>query len=259
MAAPGSGLAASADWADGDGRAASAPKTARLAQRPTHGCVQPRQRRSRNTARANGAPSSVPNTTISTEPSVENSAASAREPRQHPHGDTGAAAEQEPGHQRLEDPRKPCAHGPHTISSRDALTHRSAASDMAIWPVMAATRPDVSQRLAEIGRRFDQRGWMLGTSGNLSGVVEREPLRLAITPSGTSKGELSADQILEIDATGAVIHGDRRAVGRGAASRRSGPRTRARVPCSTRIPSGARCSPIVTRRRAAWPSKATRC
>lgn len=72
---------------------------------------------------------------------------------------------------------------------------------------MTATRSDVSQRLAEIGRRFDQRGWMLGTSGNLSGVVEREPLRLAITPSGTSKGELSADQMLEIDVTGTVTHG----------------------------------------------------
>ena len=72
---------------------------------------------------------------------------------------------------------------------------------------MATTRLDVSQRLAEIGRRFDQRGWMLGTSGNLSGVVERDPLRLAITPSGVSKGELSAEQILEIDAAGVVTHG----------------------------------------------------
>ncbi len=72
---------------------------------------------------------------------------------------------------------------------------------------MATTRLEVSQRLAEIGRRFDQRGWMLGTSGNLSGVVQREPLRLAITPSGVSKGELSADQVLEIDATGEVTHG----------------------------------------------------
>ena len=69
------------------------------------------------------------------------------------------------------------------------------------------TRADVSQRLAEIGSRFDQRGWMLGTSGNLSSVIEREPLRLAITPSGTPKGELSADQILEIDVTGTVTHG----------------------------------------------------
>ena len=72
---------------------------------------------------------------------------------------------------------------------------------------MTTTRAEVSQRLAEIGRRFDQRGWMLGTSGNLSGVVEREPLRLAITPSGTPKGELSADLILEIDVTGTVTHG----------------------------------------------------
>jgi methylthioribulose-1-phosphate dehydratase len=72
---------------------------------------------------------------------------------------------------------------------------------------MATTRLDVAERLAEIGRRFDQRGWMLGTSGNLSGVIEREPLRLAITPSGSSKGELSADQILEIDVTGAVTYG----------------------------------------------------
>lgn len=78
---------------------------------------------------------------------------------------------------------------------------------MAIWAVMATTRLDVSQRLAEIGRRFDQRGWMLGTSGNLSAVIEREPLRLAITRSGTAKGELSADQILEIDATGRATHG----------------------------------------------------
>ena len=113
---------------------------------------------------------------------------------------------------------------------------------------MATTRPDVSQRLAEIGRRFDQRGWMLGTSGNLSGVVEREPLRLAITPSGVSKGDLSAEQILEIDATGAVTHG----VGAPSAEARLHVeliRARGPAPCSTRIRSGARCSPIVTRRR----------
>jgi methylthioribulose-1-phosphate dehydratase len=40
---------------------------------------------------------------------------------------------------------------------------------------------------------------MLGTSGNLSAVVEREPLRLAITPSGADKGELKSEQILLID------------------------------------------------------------
>lgn len=60
----------------------------------------------------------------------------------------------------------------------------------------------ISVRLAEIGRRFDARGWLLGTSGNFSVVVNREPLRLAITSSGISKGELTADGIVEIDRAG---------------------------------------------------------
>jgi methylthioribulose-1-phosphate dehydratase len=61
---------------------------------------------------------------------------------------------------------------------------------------------EISRRLAEIGRRFDARGWVLGTSGNFSVVVNREPLRLAITSSGISKGELTADSIVEIDHAG---------------------------------------------------------
>jgi len=72
---------------------------------------------------------------------------------------------------------------------------------------MAMARSDIAQRLVEIGRRFDHRGWVLGTSGNLSGVLDREPLQLAITPSGMPKGDLVAEQILEIDATCAVTHG----------------------------------------------------
>ena len=63
----------------------------------------------------------------------------------------------------------------------------------------------ISARLAEIGRRFDARGWVLGTSGNFSVVVNREPFRLAITSSGISKGELTADGIVEIDRAGDLI------------------------------------------------------
>jgi methylthioribulose-1-phosphate dehydratase len=63
----------------------------------------------------------------------------------------------------------------------------------------------IAQRLVEVGCRFDARGWVLGTSGNFSVVLSREPLRLAITSSGTHKGDLTADQILEIDANAAVM------------------------------------------------------
>ena len=69
-------------------------------------------------------------------------------------------------------------------------------------------RPDhseISVRLAEIGRRFDARRWVLGTSGNFSVVVSRQPLRLAITASGISKGELTADGIVEIGEAGQLI------------------------------------------------------
>ena len=70
---------------------------------------------------------------------------------------------------------------------------------------MPASFPEIAQHLAEIGRRFDARGWVLGTSGNFSVVLERDPLRLAITASGLAKGDLAADQIIEIDGEGRVI------------------------------------------------------
>jgi methylthioribulose-1-phosphate dehydratase len=62
-----------------------------------------------------------------------------------------------------------------------------------------------AELLAEISRPFYARGWVLGTSGNFSAVVCREPLRLAISPSGVDKGLLSADQILLIDEQATVV------------------------------------------------------
>jgi methylthioribulose-1-phosphate dehydratase len=57
---------------------------------------------------------------------------------------------------------------------------------------------EASSGICEIAREFHARGWMLGTSGNLSAVVSRDPLRLAITASGLDKGRLQPDHILEI-------------------------------------------------------------
>ncbi|MGH9311771.1 MAG: methylthioribulose 1-phosphate dehydratase [Vicinamibacterales bacterium] len=63
----------------------------------------------------------------------------------------------------------------------------------------------IAAGLVEAGRRFDARGWVLGTSGNLSAVVEPEPLTLAMTPSGAFKGELSPERILQVDGRGLTI------------------------------------------------------
>ena len=64
---------------------------------------------------------------------------------------------------------------------------------------------DAAARLVGIGQRFDARGWVMGTSGNFSVVVDGPPLRLAITRSGTHKGELTIADILEVGGEGTSI------------------------------------------------------
>ena len=71
----------------------------------------------------------------------------------------------------------------------------------------SASFAELARAVCEIGREAHARGWALGTSGNMSAVTSRAPLRLAITPSGADKGCLSAAQILEIDGAGRVVAG----------------------------------------------------
>jgi methylthioribulose-1-phosphate dehydratase len=66
---------------------------------------------------------------------------------------------------------------------------------------------ELAARLAEIGRGFYARGWVLGTSGNFSAVVSRNPIRLAITSSGVDKSLLAANHILQIDGDGKAAEG----------------------------------------------------
>jgi methylthioribulose-1-phosphate dehydratase len=68
----------------------------------------------------------------------------------------------------------------------------------------------VARAFDEIGRDFYARGWVLGTSGNFSAVVSRDPLRLAITSSGISKGAIKPADILQIDAQGAAPRNGRK-------------------------------------------------
>jgi methylthioribulose-1-phosphate dehydratase len=62
-------------------------------------------------------------------------------------------------------------------------------------------------RLASIAREFHRRGWALGTSGNYSVVLGREPTKLLITSSGLDKSALTDRDFLEIDSQGSVLAG----------------------------------------------------
>ena len=68
----------------------------------------------------------------------------------------------------------------------------------------------MARGLCALGRACHARGSVLGTSGNFSAVTHRDPLRLAITPSGADKGTLVPESILEIDETGQVVRGEGR-------------------------------------------------
>jgi methylthioribulose-1-phosphate dehydratase len=63
----------------------------------------------------------------------------------------------------------------------------------------------LSANLASIAKGFHTQGWLLGTSGNLSAVVQRDPLRLAMSPSGIDKGELTPEQLLTIDENARIV------------------------------------------------------
>jgi len=65
----------------------------------------------------------------------------------------------------------------------------------------------LAEQLAEVGRHCYERGWALGTSGNFSAVVHKEPLTLAITTSGVDKGLLESSDIVEIDEHRRVMRG----------------------------------------------------
>lgn len=68
---------------------------------------------------------------------------------------------------------------------------------------------DFAAQLAESGKEFYRRGWVLGTSGNFSALMSREPLRVCITASGNDKGALAAEtHFLEIDERTTVLRGE---------------------------------------------------
>jgi methylthioribulose-1-phosphate dehydratase len=70
-------------------------------------------------------------------------------------------------------------------------------------PVTEALGPALTAAMAEIHRR----GWCDGTGGNFSCVLQRDPLRLLMAPSGVHKGRVEPRDLISVDDTGAVVDG----------------------------------------------------
>jgi len=67
-------------------------------------------------------------------------------------------------------------------------------TDRSDWPEVQALR--------DVGAMFYARGWSMGTSGNYSVVLQRQPLELLITASGKDKGRLTPADFVLIDEHG---------------------------------------------------------
>jgi methylthioribulose-1-phosphate dehydratase len=73
-----------------------------------------------------------------------------------------------------------------------------------------ASFKELASLLAETGRAFHSRGWALATAGNLSAVVRRDPLVLAISRSGADKGRLTPADIVQVDGNGLPLEAEAR-------------------------------------------------
>jgi methylthioribulose-1-phosphate dehydratase len=69
---------------------------------------------------------------------------------------------------------------------------------------MAREPSEIETLLAELGRNCYARGWVLGTSGNFSAVLSRDPFCLTVTSTGLDKSSLTPQQFVRVDAAGTV-------------------------------------------------------
>ena len=100
---------------------------------------------------------------------------------------------------RSRDNRKPAARNG-DLRSRDNGDLRKTAEFVRL-----------ADSLSETARGFYSRGWIFGTSGNFSSVLNRDPLQLAITASGLDKGRLTREGIVVIGEDAEPLNGMPRA------------------------------------------------
>ncbi|MBI4226747.1 MAG: methylthioribulose 1-phosphate dehydratase [Candidatus Omnitrophica bacterium] len=67
-----------------------------------------------------------------------------------------------------------------------------------LGPFKGLTLSRARRELARYAALFYARGWMPGTSGNLSLKIASRPLTIVITPSGVDKGELTPHDLLVV-------------------------------------------------------------
>ena len=74
-------------------------------------------------------------------------------------------------------------------------------------PVPERSERRLATTLAHTMAMIHRRGWCDGTGGNFSVVIQRDPLRLLMAPSGVDKGAVKPEQLIQVDGSGTVVGG----------------------------------------------------
>ncbi|HMP60662.1 MAG TPA: class II aldolase/adducin family protein [Gemmatales bacterium] len=75
-------------------------------------------------------------------------------------------------------------------------------------PLPRLPTPESVAPLAEVVRRFAERGWLDGDWGNFSLIASREPMRLWISLAGRDRRRLGPEDFVLVDAAGKPCHED---------------------------------------------------
>lgn len=67
--------------------------------------------------------------------------------------------------------------------------------------------PEAASAMIDAAQFFHQRGWLMGTCGNLSVQVSREPYQVLVTPSGKDKSRLKKEDFLLVDQHSRSLNG----------------------------------------------------
>lgn len=73
--------------------------------------------------------------------------------------------------------------------------------------MLESRRGSAATSMIDAAQFFHQRGWLLGTCGNLSVQLSQEPTQVLVTPSGKDKGRLAVSDFLLVDEHGQPLGG----------------------------------------------------
>lgn len=107
----------------------------------------------------------------------------------------------------LQPPGAPSPPDPATSFGNPGILDQTLSREREPLAAVKELAVGLSEAMVDIHRR----GWCDGTGGNFSCTLSHKPLRLLMAPSGMNKGSVSPDDLIIVDESGRVIHGNGRA------------------------------------------------